>query len=111
MDTNFEKTKKQIVESLEKKLSTLECTFCKQKNFTLAGGYFAHDLQEDLQNRVIGGVNIPTVPLICTNCGFVAEFAAGTLGLLPKPTDDAGKQIEKETSEQGNNKSSEPKND
>ena len=92
MDTNFKNNKDRIAEALNKRVSNLECPFCKQKNFTLVGGYFAHDLQEDLQNRRIGGVNIPTVPLICTNCGFIAEFAAGTLGLLPKQSDNDNKQ-------------------
>ncbi len=94
MDTKFENNKQQITENLNKNISTTECPLCKKNKFTLAGGYFAHDLQIDLQNRQIGGVNIPTVPLICTNCGFIAEFAAGTLGLLPKPSDNVDQQAE-----------------
>jgi DNA-directed RNA polymerase subunit M/transcription elongation factor TFIIS len=87
MDTNFENSKKQIIEKLQKKVTNFECPVCKNKEFMLVGGYFAHDLQEDLNNRRIGGINIPTVPLICKNCGYIAEFAAGNLGLLPKVED------------------------
>lgn len=82
MDTNFEKQKNSLVEKLTKKAPDFQCPVCKQKAFELGGGYFAHDLQEDFKSRRIGGINVPTVPVICSNCGFVAEFAAGTLGLL-----------------------------
>ncbi len=84
METNFEKEKSKIIAELSKKVTSLECPICKSSNFELGGGYFAHDLQEDLKNRRMGGINIPTVPLICKNCGYLLEFAAGTLGLLPK---------------------------
>jgi transcription elongation factor Elf1 len=84
MSTKFDDNKNKIVEELKKRISDFECPICKRKEFVLGGGYFAHDLQQDLKNRQIGGVNIPTVPIICKNCGYIAEFAAGTLGLLPK---------------------------
>jgi transcription elongation factor Elf1 len=92
MDTNFENNKKQIIEKLQEKVTNFECPFCKHKEFMLAGGYFAHDLQEDLANRRIGGINIPTIPLICKNCGYIVEFAAGSLGLLPKVEDKKSKE-------------------
>jgi rubredoxin len=91
METNFENNKKEIVEQLGRRVSQLKCPVCGHQSFELGGGYFAHDLQEDLQSRKIGGVNIPTVPLVCKHCGYILEFAVGTLGLLPKkenkPTD------------------------
>jgi hypothetical protein len=87
MDTNFNVNKSNIIDALKAKVTNFECPFCKQKKFTLGGGYFAHDLQKDLQSRIMGGVNIPTVPIICDHCGFVAEFAVGSLGLLPKVAD------------------------
>lgn len=87
METNFESNKEQIVKKLNEKIPDIRCPFCTNKNFVLVGGYFAHDLQIDLKNRQIGGVNVPTVPLVCKDCGFIAEFAIGTLGLLPKEND------------------------
>jgi len=87
MSTKFDDNKNKIIEELKKRISVFECPFCKHREFALGGGYFAHDLQQDLGSRQIGGINIPTVPIICKNCGFVAEFAAGTLGLLPKGED------------------------
>jgi len=87
MNARFDDNKNKIVEELKKHISSFECPVCKHKEFQLVGGYFAHDLQQDLKNRQIGGISIPTVPIICKNCGFVAEFAAGALGLLPKKDD------------------------
>ncbi len=87
MSTKFDDNKDKIVSELKNRIANLECPFCKQKEFVLGGGYFAHDLQQDLNSRQMGGVNIPTIPLICKNCGYIAEFAAGTLGLLPKSGD------------------------
>jgi hypothetical protein len=83
MSTKFDDNKEKIIGELKKRILNLECPFCKEKEFGLGGGYFAHDLQQDLTSRQMGGVNIPTVPLICKNCGYIAEFAAGKLGLLP----------------------------
>jgi uncharacterized protein (DUF2225 family) len=84
METRFEDNKKIIIEELIKKVPNLECPICHAKNFEFGGGYFAHDLQDDLKNRSIGGMNIPTIPLVCRNCGYVLEFAVGNFGLLPK---------------------------
>ncbi|MDD3998853.1 MAG: hypothetical protein PHR98_01960 [Candidatus Shapirobacteria bacterium] len=88
METKFEGNKKKIIEELIKKAPNLECPICHGKNFEFGGGYFAHDLQDDLKNRLIGGINIPTIPLICKGCGYILEFAAGTFGLLPSKEDN-----------------------
>lgn len=82
MSTSFDDNKNKIIEILRSRISNFECPFCKQKEFVLAGGYFAHDLQQDLKGRQMGGLNIPTIPLICKQCGYVSEFAIGALGLL-----------------------------
>ena len=89
MDTNFENNKQNIVATLNKKVENLKCPICATSSFALGGGFFAHDLQQDLSQRQMGGINIPTIPIICTNCGYVMEFAAGTLGLLPKKEEQA----------------------
>jgi uncharacterized protein (DUF2225 family) len=84
METQFNENKHKIIDALYKKLSNLECPVCHNKNFEFGGGYFAHDLQDNLSSRVMGGINIPTIPLVCKNCGYLLEFAVGSLGLLPK---------------------------
>lgn len=84
MDTNFENQIQKIIDTLKSKAGDFECPICRKKEFNLNDGYFAHDVQPNLKERVIGGANIPTIPVVCTNCGYLLEFAAGTLGLLPK---------------------------
>ncbi len=83
MDTNFENKKDEIISKIREKAKDLTCPICENKNMVLGGGFFAHDLQNNLSSRVMGGQNIPTVPVICSNCGFVREFSLGVLGFLP----------------------------
>lgn len=84
MEDKYENIKDKIIQELNARAPSLKCPACNSSAFVLGGGYFAHDLQPDLGNRQMGGMNIPTVPIICGTCGCVMEFAAGTLGLLPK---------------------------
>lgn len=83
MDTNFQSQIQKIIDTLKSKAGDFQCPICRSKNFSLNDGYFAHDLQANLKERVIGGRNIPTIPVVCTQCGYMLEFAVGTLGLLP----------------------------
>lgn len=87
MDTNFENNKEEIVNKIKEKAQNLACPICGNKNMVLGGGFFAHDLQSNLTSRTMGGQNIPTIPIICSNCGLVREFSMGVLGLLPKNED------------------------
>lgn len=83
-DTNFKNNEPKIIQAINEKIPNLRCPICSSTGFVLADGYFAHDIQPDLSSRRMGGPNIPTVPVICKNCGYLMEFAAGTLNLLPK---------------------------
>ena len=83
IDTNFQKNKEEIAKKIKEKAINLKCPVCDNQNMILGEGYFAHDLQNDLNSRTMGGKNIPTIPIICSNCGYMREFAAGVLKLLP----------------------------
>lgn len=48
----------------------------------MADGYFNNTMQPDLKSFSIGGQGIPTIGIICNNCGFVSQHAVGVLGLL-----------------------------
>lgn len=89
--TDEEKTK--ITQELEKKLKAknrqLICPICTNQNFTLSEGYTLRMLNAKLDEISIGGLNIPSVTIICTHCGYALDFAIGVLGLLPKKEDDA----------------------
>lgn len=84
MDTNFKNIEAQVIEKLKVFAPNMKCPICSTSDFILGGGYFAHDIQKDLQSRQIGGQNVPTIPIICKKCGYLMEFSAGLLGLLPK---------------------------
>ncbi len=91
MDTNFQNKKEEIIAKIKEKAKNLTCPICENKNMILGDGFFAHDLQGDLSSRTMGGQNIPTIPVICSNCGFTREFALGVLGFLPTKDDSETK--------------------
>lgn len=93
MDTNFQNNKENIAKKIQEKIPNLKCPVCAHSDLTLTDGYFAHDLQDNLLSRHIGGKNVPVVPVACKNCGFVMEFAAGILGLLPEEKLDEKKDL------------------
>jgi rubredoxin len=76
--------KKRIAETLQERKQNLTCPMCQNKNFIMADGYFNNNMQTDFGSISIGGPAIPTIGIICDNCGFVSQHAIGVLGLLPK---------------------------
>lgn len=82
MLTNEQKEK--IKEELLKKVPVLTCPICQNKSFSMAEGYFSNTLQADFKSLALGGQAIPTIGIICNNCGFVSQHAIGRLGLLSK---------------------------
>jgi len=84
MDQEFNSNTEKIISALKIKSRDMTCPMCRHKDFMLTGGYFMHDSQANFTNRQIGGVSVPVVPLICKNCGFILEYAAGVLGLLER---------------------------
>jgi len=76
--------KELIIKTLGEKGVKNVCPMCGNHHFILADGYFGNTLQIDTKNLVLGGAGIPTVPIVCSNCGFVSQHALGVLGLLPK---------------------------
>ncbi len=78
-----DENKKKAIDSLNKKGVKKVCPMCGNNNFVIADGYFNQTMQGNLQaGIIIGGPSIPTVAIICTNCGFISHHALGALGLL-----------------------------
>jgi hypothetical protein len=76
--------KKRIVEKLKEKGVQGHCPMCNNTNFVLMDGYFSHPLQGNPSSGfVIGGPTIPSIAVVCSNCGFMSNHAVGALGLLP----------------------------
>jgi ribosomal protein S27AE len=84
-----EKTK--IVKALEDRKAALPCPRCGSRSFTLVDGYFNQSIQPAVGGGlVIGGPAIPSVVVVCTQCGFMAQHALGVLGLMPHGEPGAG---------------------
>lgn len=75
--------KKEIVQALASRVDKMECPFCHQGKFTLIDGYITDSVQKDFINLVIGSkTTLPSVALVCNNCGFISQHSLGILGLL-----------------------------
>lgn len=81
--------KQKIVDALHKKRANRPCPRCDEKNFTLLDGYFNQSIQQSLTAGVIlGGPSIPSIVILCNNCGYMSQHALGVLGLIPKNKDN-----------------------
>jgi ribosomal protein S27AE len=78
-----ESKKDEIIKALEARGANRPCPRCGTNAFVLVGGYFQHTLQFELSGLQLGGTTIPTVAVVCSKCGYLAEHAVGGLGLLP----------------------------
>lgn len=82
MLSNEEKVK--LIDALGSKVRQFNCPMCHNKKFVMADGYFNNATSTDFTSISIGGTSIPTIAIICENCGFVSQHALGILGFLPK---------------------------
>jgi len=78
-------------ERFKKYEHVLKCPMCGHGQFTIADAYLRNDLQADLKSMSLGGPSIPSVAIICNNCGFISQHAIGILGVLPKEDEKNGK--------------------
>jgi hypothetical protein len=76
-------TRERIAERLKERGATLPCPRCAHRDFALVDGYFNPPLQQDLSVMSLGGPSIPVIVVACKRCGYLAQHAAGALGLLP----------------------------
>lgn len=77
--------KKEIIEIFNKRVPAIECPMCHGNQFTIVDGYSNFMLQDKPNSISLGpGSIIPSIPIVCNNCGFIGFHALGSLGLLPK---------------------------
>lgn len=75
--------KEDIIRQLNERLGNFSCPMCHRGHFTFVDGYFTMVPQEDYKNIVIGGGSfIPSIMIVCNNCGFISQHSLGALGLL-----------------------------
>lgn len=88
---NFDEIKDEIISKLRERTPILDCPVCHNKNMILIDGYLNCPIQKELKELIIGGPSIPTIGIICSNCGHLMEFSLGALGLLPPKEQGKGK--------------------
>lgn len=79
-----EEKRKRIVKILEEKGVRSCCPMCGNKSFILPEGYFINTIQPDFKGISLGGPGIPTIAIICKQCGFMSQHSAVLLGLIEK---------------------------
>lgn len=70
-----------IARVLQEKNALQPCPRCGEKQFTLLDGYFNEPIQSKPNNLNIGGQCIPSVVVICNNCGYMSQHALGMLNI------------------------------
>ncbi|MCH7568744.1 MAG: hypothetical protein IIA87_04960 [Nanoarchaeota archaeon] len=99
---------KKIEEAIKKKSgqSGFKCPVCTNNQFSLAGGFTNDFLMDKLGGGlVIGGPVLPSIPIVCTNCGNTFFLNTMVLGI------DIDKEvISKENKEKDKPRKEEKKN-
>jgi predicted nucleic-acid-binding Zn-ribbon protein len=78
-------TKAQIEETIKKHLNTVgfkpQCSMCGQSNWSI-GDIIAPSVLAEDGKTVRHDNSIPSVVIVCINCGYVVQFSAAKLGLV-----------------------------
>lgn len=72
-----------IIKALDERGAKAPCPRCGNNHFNLVGGYFVNPVQTAFNTLVVGGPVIPSAVVICSKCGYIAQHALGSLGLMP----------------------------
>ena len=76
-----ESRSEEISRALTEKGVNQPCPRCASQSFSVVGESRIQ-LQEDPNTYQIGGKNIPTVLVACSNCGYITQHAQIPLGLF-----------------------------
>ncbi len=79
-----EEKKRQIVKALSQRVNSIVCPICHQSKYSFLDGYTIDPVQDDYKAVQLGGKFIPSVMLVCNNCGHIDRFSLGVLGLMDK---------------------------
>ena len=89
---------KKIDEAIRRKSgqTTFKCPVCTNNQFSLAGGFTNNFLMDNIQGGlVLGGPVLPSIPIVCTNCGNTFFLNAKVLGLSEEVVKEESKKEEK----------------
>ena len=75
---------------------------CGNKSFVLSEGYFVNTIQPDMAGCIrLEGPSIPTIAIICKQCGFVSQHSAMLLGLIDRNVSEANRDKSKTLAKRG----------
>jgi ribosomal protein L37E len=74
----------EYIKEFEKRKALNSCHRCGMNNFEIVEGYSYFPIQENPGNMMLGEKNIPTILVVCTNCGAITPHAIGVF----KPLED-----------------------
>lgn len=70
---------RQIIKALEDRGVDQPCPRCGKDDFAVLGGYVVHVLQTKPAEINLAGPAVPSVGIVCANCGFISHHALGVL--------------------------------
>jgi len=59
------------------------CPMCGNEKFLMVDACLVNVLQPDVKSVTLTGASIPTLAIICVNCGYLSQHAVGALGVSP----------------------------
>lgn len=75
-----EAQRKEIFAALEKRGVPRGCPMCGTNKWWIGDGYYDNALHEYFKAFTLNGIGIPSVAIICENCGFISQHLLGALG-------------------------------
>lgn len=81
-----------ILAALLEKGANKPCSRCGHCTHTLLAACTNHSLFDYAIKLSYGGASIPCVATVCNNCGYLAQYAMGLLGLLKQNKDITNEQ-------------------
>src|SRR4051812_5099570 len=71
-----------VIDALRAKAPNMRaCSICGVGPWSISGGFAAVTVTDEAGKLVLGGQNLPLVPLVCANCGQTVFFNLLVLGL------------------------------
>lgn len=77
-----------IAREIRKRIPNLRCPMCGSERMDVESGFIHNHLTTQKLEPRLFGVSIPSIPLVCQNCGFISQHALGILSVLDKDKGD-----------------------
>jgi hypothetical protein len=73
-----------LTKRIESKKTELKCPICNTLDFDLAKGFSTRSMSLEYKKLQLGKNVIPSISLVCTNCGYILDFSLKTLDFVGK---------------------------